>query len=89
LVIAIERFFHILKTKNLAEIMRAHLQQLRQELGARLLERVFPSAESAPSKVVNKFSWFLKISIHIPLSFQWWLCFSKRRFMDKQLTQNM
>lgn len=51
------------------EIMRAYLQQLRQELGARLLERVFPSAESAPSK--------------------WWLCFSKRRFMDKQLTQNM
>uniref|UniRef100_A0A183BYR5 Actin-related protein 2/3 complex subunit 3 n=1 Tax=Globodera pallida TaxID=36090 RepID=A0A183BYR5_GLOPA len=51
------------------ETMRAYLQQLRQELGARLLERVFPDPEMPPSK--------------------WWLCFAKRRFMDKQLTQNM
>jgi len=52
------------------ETMRAFLQQLRQELGSRLIEKVFlPATESPPSK--------------------WWLCFSKRRFMDKSLSTAM
>uniref|UniRef100_A0A1I7UPE4 Actin-related protein 2/3 complex subunit 3 n=1 Tax=Caenorhabditis tropicalis TaxID=1561998 RepID=A0A1I7UPE4_9PELO len=45
--------------------MRAYLQQLRQELGARLCDLVFPDPHDRPSK--------------------WWLCFSRRRFMDKGL----
>jgi actin related protein 2/3 complex subunit 3 len=48
------------------ETMRAYLQQLRQELGARLLELVFATDNGGPSK--------------------WWLCFARRRFMDKSLT---
>ncbi|KAL3080304.1 hypothetical protein niasHS_012409 [Heterodera schachtii] len=51
------------------DTMRAYLQQLRHELGVRLVDRVFPDPEMPPSK--------------------WWLCFAKRRFMDKQLTQTM
>ena len=55
------------------ETMRAFLQQLRQEMGVRLIEKVFPEkvkgVEPEPSK--------------------WWLCFAKRRFMDKSLTQSM
>nr|CAD2125718.1 unnamed protein product [Meloidogyne enterolobii] len=51
------------------EIMRNYLQQLRQEMGVRLLERIFPNPDGMPSK--------------------WWLCFAKRRFMDKQLTHTL
>ncbi|KAL7071843.1 hypothetical protein ACQ4LE_008862 [Meloidogyne hapla] len=51
------------------ETMRAYLQQLRQEMGVRLIERVFPNSDGMPSK--------------------WWLCFAKRRFMDKQLTHTI
>ncbi|CAP33921.1 Protein CBR-ARX-5 [Caenorhabditis briggsae] len=45
--------------------MRAYLQQIRQELGARLCELAFPEPNDRPSK--------------------WWLCFARRRFMDKGL----
>ncbi|KAI1721093.1 ARP2/3 complex ARPC3 (21 kDa) subunit domain-containing protein [Ditylenchus destructor] len=51
------------------ETMRAYLQQLRQELGARLCERVFLIPDAPASK--------------------WWLCFARRRFMDKALSQTM
>ncbi|KAF8358955.1 arx-5 [Pristionchus pacificus] len=47
------------------ETMRAYLQQLRQELGARLCEVVFPDPAAKASK--------------------WWMCFARRRFMDKGL----
>ncbi|KAI6239663.1 Actin-related protein 2/3 complex subunit 3 [Aphelenchoides fujianensis] len=47
------------------EQMRAYLQQLRQELGQRLISAVYGSSEE-PSK--------------------WWLCFARRRFMDKSLS---
>uniref|UniRef100_A0A915C8K8 Actin-related protein 2/3 complex subunit 3 n=1 Tax=Parascaris univalens TaxID=6257 RepID=A0A915C8K8_PARUN len=47
------------------EIMRAYLQQLRQELGIRLCERVFDPQTDKPLK--------------------WWMCFARRRFMDKGL----
>ncbi|CAD5218990.1 unnamed protein product [Bursaphelenchus okinawaensis] len=49
------------------ETMRAYLQQLRQELGARLIEIVYQNPDQ-PSK--------------------WWLCFARRRFMDKSLSKN-
>jgi len=48
-----------------ADTMRQYLQQLRQELGVRLCEKVFDPETGKPSK--------------------WWLCFSKKKFMDKSL----
>jgi len=45
--------------------MRAYLQQLRQECGLRLCEKVYDPQTDKPIK--------------------WWLCFAKRRFMDKGL----
>ncbi|XP_076435156.1 actin-related protein 2/3 complex subunit 3-A-like [Babylonia areolata] len=56
------------KPANRAEddTMRSYLQQLRQETGNRLLDKVFDSQTDKPSK--------------------WWLCFAKRKFMDKSLS---
>ncbi|MCP9259042.1 putative actin-related protein 2/3 complex subunit 3 [Dirofilaria immitis] len=51
--------------RNEEDIMRSYLLQLRQELGARLLEHVFDTNNEKPSK--------------------WWMCFARRRFMDKGL----
>ncbi|CAI4220605.1 unnamed protein product, partial [Auanema sp. JU1783] len=51
--------------KQEEEVMRAYLQQLRQELGMRLCELAFPDPAQKPSK--------------------WWLCFARKRFMDKGL----
>ena len=48
-----------------ADTMRSFLQQLRQETGLRLTEKVFDPETDKPSK--------------------WWMCFSKRKFMDKSL----
>jgi len=45
---------------------RAYIMQLRQELGQRLIEKVYDPNTGRPSK--------------------WWMCFVKRRFMDKSLT---
>ncbi|PAA62009.1 hypothetical protein BOX15_Mlig006309g1 [Macrostomum lignano] len=50
------------------DAMRQYIQQLRQETGQRLLERLFPgNPNEKPSK--------------------WWICFSKRKFMDQTLTR--
>jgi actin related protein 2/3 complex subunit 3 len=49
-----------------AESMRSFLTQIRQETGLRLLDKVFDSTSSKPSK--------------------WWMCFAKRRFMEKSLS---
>lgn len=38
-------------TCSLAEVMRAYLQQLRQETGLRLCEKVFDPQNDKPSKV--------------------------------------
>lgn len=46
--------------------MRQYLQQLRQETGVRVCDRVFSSEDGKPSK--------------------WWLCFAKKKFMDKSLS---
>lgn len=48
------------------DTMRAYIQQLRQEIGARLVEKVFDPETDKPSK--------------------WWMCFAKRKFMDKSLS---
>ncbi|GAB1610446.1 actin-related protein 2/3 complex subunit 3-like [Argonauta hians] len=47
------------------DTLRQYLQQLRQETGLRMCDRVFDSQSDRPSK--------------------WWLCFAKRKFMDKSL----
>uniref|UniRef100_A0A1I7YRA6 Actin-related protein 2/3 complex subunit 3 n=1 Tax=Steinernema glaseri TaxID=37863 RepID=A0A1I7YRA6_9BILA len=47
------------------ETMRAYLQQLRQELGMRLVEHCFDPTTDKATK--------------------WWLCFARKRFMDKSL----
>ncbi|CAO4385617.1 unnamed protein product [Caenorhabditis nigoni] len=54
-------------TKQDEDEMRAYLQQIRQELGARLCELAFPDPHAGPTK--------------------WWLCFARRRFMDKGLVR--
>jgi actin related protein 2/3 complex subunit 3 len=46
--------------------MRAYFQQMRQETGIRVCEKVFDPATDRPSK--------------------WWMCFVKRKFMDKSLS---
>ncbi|CAJ0587911.1 unnamed protein product, partial [Mesorhabditis spiculigera] len=58
-------FFHSPKDKNEEEVMRAYLQQIKQEVGLRLCELAFPVPNERASK--------------------WWLCFSKRRFLNKYL----
>uniref|UniRef100_A0A0N5AQC8 PH domain-containing protein n=1 Tax=Syphacia muris TaxID=451379 RepID=A0A0N5AQC8_9BILA len=55
------------QNKNEEETMRAYLLQLRQELGQRLIEKVFDPETDKPNK--------------------WWICFAKRRFMDKSLAK--
>lgn len=49
------------------DTMRAYIQQLRQETGVRVVEKIFDPATDKPSK--------------------WWMCFVKRKFMDKSLSQ--
>lgn len=53
-------------TTTEADSMRLYLQQLRQETGNRVCERVFGTEDGKPSK--------------------WWLCFAKKKFMDKSLS---
>ncbi|XP_077298859.1 actin-related protein 2/3 complex subunit 3-like [Arctopsyche grandis] len=49
-----------------SDTMRQYFQQLRQETGVRVCEKVFATEDGKPSK--------------------WWLCFAKRKFMDKSLS---
>ncbi|XP_023704226.1 actin-related protein 2/3 complex subunit 3-B [Cryptotermes secundus] len=49
-----------------ADLMRQYLQQIRQETGVRVCDKVFGSDDGKPSK--------------------WWLCFAKKKFMDKSLS---
>jgi actin related protein 2/3 complex subunit 3 len=59
---------HFAKPNTNAEcdLMRQYLQQIRQETGARICEKVFNTEDGKPSK--------------------WWLCFAKRKFLDKTLS---
>ncbi|XP_015518460.1 actin-related protein 2/3 complex subunit 3 [Neodiprion pinetum] len=52
-------------TASDADLMRQYLQQLRQETGIRVVEKVY-GEDGKPSK--------------------WWLCFAKKKFMDKSLS---
>eukprot|EP01126_Amoeba_proteus_P002670 TRINITY_DN1084_c0_g1_i3.p1 TRINITY_DN1084_c0_g1~~TRINITY_DN1084_c0_g1_i3.p1 ORF type:complete len:179 (-),score=14.60 TRINITY_DN1084_c0_g1_i3:160-696(-) len=47
------------------DLLRQYLTQVRQELGLRLLDKVFANNENQADK--------------------WWICFSKRKFLDKSL----
>lgn len=49
-----------------AEQCKTYITQLRQEIGLRLIDKVYDPNTNKPSK--------------------WWMCFVKRRFMDKSLT---
>lgn len=53
------------RDRHEAETLRQYMMQMRQELGVRLLGRVYSGGEERPSK--------------------WWLSFTKRKFMGKQL----
>ena len=53
------------RSRQESDLMRQYFTQLRQELGQRLVEKVF-TTDDKPSK--------------------WWMCFSRRRFMDKSLS---
>lgn len=48
-----------------ADFFRTYLTQLRQEVGFRVVDRVY-GKDDKPSK--------------------WWLCFAKKKFMDKSLS---
>lgn len=49
-----------------ADLLRQYLTQARQEMGNRLVDKVFSTEDGKPSK--------------------FWLCFAKKRFMDKSLS---
>jgi len=53
------------KDRAETDLMRQYLTQLRQELGQRLLLRVYAAGEAQPDK--------------------WWMCFLKRKFLNKNL----
>ncbi len=48
-----------------SDLMRQYLQQIRQETGIRVCDKVF-GEDGKPSK--------------------WWLCFAKKKFMEKSLS---
>lgn len=62
-------FFRKLARFNLysssTDLMRQYMQQLRQETGNRICEKVFSTEDGKPSK--------------------WWICFAKKKFMEKSL----
>jgi len=53
--------------RNEADQTKAYIQQLRHEIGSRIIEKVFDPNTDKPSK--------------------WWLCFTKRKFMNKSLSK--
>ena len=61
--------FNAAGTRQEAETLRGYLGQVRQELAARLLARVFEDGEGGTSERPSK----------------WWLSFTKRKFMGKSL----
>lgn len=71
--------------------MRAYLQQIRQETGLRLCDRVFDPQTDRPSKVspaqaaAARFHATTRAKKGL-LSSQWWVCFVKKQFMNKSLS---
>jgi len=49
-----------------ADVLRQYIQQMRQEIGIRVVDKVYNGGDGKPSK--------------------WWLCFAKKKFMDKSLS---
>ena len=54
-----------IKFRGEADEMRQYFTQIRQEVGGRLVERVYNSPDGKASK--------------------WWVCFSKRKFLNMEL----
>lgn len=52
--------------RNEGDQCKAYFTQMRQELGQRIIDKVYDPNTNKPSK--------------------WWMCFVKRRFMDKSLS---
>lgn len=48
------------------DLLRQYLQQIRQETGARVCEKVYSTEDGKASK--------------------WWMCFIKKKFMEKSLS---
>ncbi|RQM08061.1 hypothetical protein DH86_00001398 [Scytalidium sp. 3C] len=61
----LNQMFEPPRDRQEAEILRQYLAQVRQEIAARILARVYDDIDSKPSK--------------------WWLSFTKRKFMGKNL----
>lgn len=70
--------------RNEAEVLRQYIMQMRQELAQRLLNRVYADGASAPSKV-NDHGVPWAYSSRLLTRSQWWLSFTKRKFMGKAL----
>lgn len=70
--------------------MRGYLQQIRQETGLRLCDRVFDPQTDRPSKVSPAEAAgapsHAGLMLTRVLSFQWWVCFVKKQFMNKSLS---
>ena len=82
--------FEAPRDRGEAETLRAYLGQVRQELAGRLLERVYDgqAGERGPSKVCHSFKDTLRGAERRKEradGLQWWLSFTKRRFMGKTL----
>lgn len=74
------------KDRNEAEVLRQYVMQMRQELAQRLLGRIYADGSGMPSKVRStvEFDGWSQVE-NTDNDAQWWLSFSKRKFMGKQL----
>lgn len=70
------------RDRNEAEILRQYISQMRQELSVRLLNRIYADGNT-PSKVCLSFQIFDRA--RLTNASQWWLSFTKRKFMGKAL----
>ena len=70
------------RDRSEADTMRQYIMQMRQELAVRLLARVYAD-DSTPSKVCIQ-AICTTASVYANGS-QWWLSFTKRKFMNKSL----
>jgi actin related protein 2/3 complex subunit 3 len=80
----LNQMFEPPKDRNEAEVLRQYVMQVRQELAQRLLGRVYADGTGVPSKVSLETGWSLSRDM-VLTTLQWWLSFSKRKFMGKQL----
>ena len=84
----LNQMFEPPRDRNEAEVLRQYIMQMRQELAGRLLNRVYTDGSGQPSKVsrvARKKPLAYRCSILLTDFLQWWLSYSKRKFMGKQL----